>query len=68
MQLKLYSDQKIRPPIQPFIVCLTYTAVDNDAKIITNILETQTEFRYLVALNDCFILGRGFRDFIQYET
>ena len=54
IQRLLYSGIKKRPHIKPFIVCTTtgyiinafdpYPAVDNDVKILTNILKTLVDF------------------------
>ena len=75
VQRLLYSGSKKRPHIKPFIVCTTtryiiyafgpYPVVDNDAKILTNILETSSEFRNLLMPGDLIILDRGFRDCIK---
>ena len=70
IQRKLYSSQKKRPLIKPFVICASngcivdvfgpYPAVDNDAKIIEDILANNKAFRELLLPNDLLILDRGF--------
>ena len=40
-------------------------AVDNDAKILTTILNCSTDFPNLIMRNDLIVLDRGFRDCVQ---
>ena len=75
IQRKLYSSQKKHPLIKPFVICASngcivdvfgpYPAVDNDAKIIADILANNKAFRELLLPNDLLILDRGFRDVID---
>jgi hypothetical protein len=68
----LYSGQKKRPLVKPFLVCCSngyivdvdgpYAATQNDASILLHILESNNEFCRLFRDNDHLILDRGFRD------
>ena len=75
IQRKLYSGQKKRPLIKPFVICTTnghivdvygpYAAVDNDAKIMEDILNKNEDLKNIICPNDLLILDRGFRDVIE---
>jgi hypothetical protein len=75
-QKKSWSVQKNASLVKPFVVCATdgyivdvygpYPAVDNDAKILRNVLETDRDLRQLLKPNDNIILDRGFRDSITH--
>ena len=72
LQRMLYSGQKKRPFVKPFLVCCPngyivdvygpYAATQNDASILLHILESNNEFSGLFRDNDVLILDRGFRD------
>ncbi|XP_065675501.1 uncharacterized protein LOC136091722 [Hydra vulgaris] len=75
LQRKLYSGQKKRHLVKPFVVCTAngfiidvygpFAATMNDATILSNILKTKNDIRELVEPNDLFILDRGFRDIVD---
>ena len=78
-QKKSWSVQKNASLVKPFVICATdgyivdifgpYPAVDNDAKILKKILQTDKDLRKLLQANDHLILDRGFRDSIdELET
>ena len=72
LQRMLYSGQKKRPLIKPFLVCCpngfivdvygAYVATQNDASILLHLLDSNKEFCGLFRENDLLILDRGFRD------
>jgi hypothetical protein len=74
-QKKSWSVQKNASLVKPFVICATdgyivdifgpYPAVDNDAKILKNILSTNKDLRKLLKEKDHIILDRGFRDSIN---
>ena len=75
VQRKLWSGHKKRPLIKPFMVCCSngyivdvygpYSATENDASILLNLLELNQELKNLVKPKDFLILDRGFRDCID---
>ena len=74
LQRRLYSGQKRRPLIKPFVVCCSngyivdvfgpYGATDNEASILLHVLENQPDFRNILIPKDNIILDRGFRDIL----
>jgi len=71
MQKKMYSGQKKRHLVKPFIGITTdvyyldvfepYDASSNDASIMSDLLH-KTSFRSFFEKDDIFVLDRGFRD------
>ena len=74
MQRLLYSGQKKRQLIKPFIVCTTdgyivdaygpFAATVNDASILSYLLDN-SNLRELLVKNDVIVLDRGFRDVLH---
>jgi hypothetical protein len=75
IQRLLYSDQKGRPLIKPFIICASngyivdaygpYSAKDNDASILLHLLSTNCDLKNLVLEEDVFVLDRGLRNAVK---
>ncbi len=71
-QRELYSVQKKRNLIKPFVVCASdgtivdiygpFEATLNDAQIMIKVLETDKDLRRLIKEGDILIAERGFRD------
>lgn len=74
-QKKSWSVQKNANLVKPFVLCATdgyivdvcgpYPSTDNDAKIMSNVLQTNKELRTLLKANDHIIMDRGFRDCVE---
>jgi hypothetical protein len=75
LQRLLYTDQKKRPLIKPFVICTSngyiidvlgpFPAKNNDATILDEILKSNDNLKNLLKPNDLVILDRGFRDIIK---
>jgi hypothetical protein len=71
-QRKTWSVQKKASLVKPFVICSTdgyivdiyglYPAVDNDATIIQNILNTDVHLKGLLISGDHIFMDRGFRN------
>jgi hypothetical protein len=70
LQRKLFSIPKMRHLVKPFVICSTdglildiyglFPAVDNDAKIIEQVLKTDRSLRHLLKPGDHVLVDRGF--------
>jgi len=68
-----YNKQKKR--LKPMTICSTdgrivdfyglYVAVNNDATILTHVLDSNDDFKALIREGDIFLLDRGFRDCVK---
>ncbi len=75
LQRELYSSQKSRHLVKPFVICTTdgfivdiyglYEANKNDAKILSEIFKTSNDLRDILKPDDIFVVDRGFRDCVQ---
>ena len=75
IQRLLYSVQKSRHLVKPFIICAAngyiidvygpYPATLNDAQILDDILKNDKDFKSLIQVDDIAIVDRGFRNIIQ---
>ena len=77
LQRQLYSCQKKRHLVKPFIVCATngfiidvygpFAATSNDASILLYLME-HSDLKNIALPNDLFFLDRGFRDALKDLT
>ena len=75
-QRKLYSSQKKRHLIKPFVIVAEngviigiygpFSATTNDAKILELILRDDSALKNLINKKDVMVLDRGFRDVIKH--